>query len=151
MSSAGSFAQDLPPKEGYRPFQIDRIPLRTWVTGRAALFGVLASTIVGHYIYFLNWKDEHRHILEMRSSRFALKPLLLAERDRAFLKQLKRNREEEKELMKYYPSWKVGTYYGEPIYRSLPEDQLVEPDAYEYYAHSHPDHYTKKHLYFMMT
>lgn len=32
------FIQDLPPKEGYRPIQTERVPLRTLIGGNAWLF-----------------------------------------------------------------------------------------------------------------
>ena len=54
----------------------------------------------------------------MRSARMALFPLLIAERDREFLKQLTRNRDEEEKLMADVPGWKVGTWYGEPVFKT---------------------------------
>ena len=32
--------------------------------------------------------------------------------------------------------WKVGTYKGEPIYKTIPEDTFVKPSLREYYVHS---------------
>lgn len=32
--------------------------------------------------------------------------------------------------------WKTGTYFGEPIYKTIPDDFLIEPDVYEYYIHT---------------
>ncbi|KAI4473488.1 hypothetical protein M0804_015322 [Polistes exclamans] len=138
-TTAKGFIQDLPPKEGYRPIQKERIPLRTLLGGRSAFAIVLLSTIVGHYWYFIEWKKQKRESIEMRSAQFALLPFLVAERDRAMLKQVKRNFAEEKELMKDYPGWKVGTYFGEPVYKTVPEDAFVEPDNYEYFAHADPN------------
>lgn len=54
----------------------------------------------------------------------------------SFLKQLRVNREEERALMKNVEGWEVGTYYGEPIYKTLPEDALIEPRLREYYIHT---------------
>jgi NADH dehydrogenase (ubiquinone) 1 alpha subcomplex subunit 13 len=51
-----------------------------------------------------------------------------------FLKQLRRNRDEEAKLMANVPGWEVGTWYGEPIYKTLPPDTLVAPNIYEFYA-----------------
>jgi hypothetical protein len=53
-----------------------------------------------------------------------------------FLKQLRRNRDEEAKLMANVPGWEVGTWYGEPVYKTLPPDTLVEPYIYEFYAHA---------------
>lgn len=61
-----------------------------------------------------------------------------------FLKQIKRNMAEEKELMKNYPGWKVGTYLGEPIYKTVPEDEFIEPGHIEYFIHSHPSDFSLK-------
>lgn len=66
-------------------------------------------------------------MIEMRSARLALFPLLFAERDREFLKQLRINRDEERELMKNVAGWKVGTWYGEPIFKTRPTDKFEEP------------------------
>lgn len=61
-----------------------------------------------------------------------------------FLKQVKRNIAEEKDLMKDYPGWKVGTYLGKPIYKTVPEDEFIEPDHLEYFIHSHPNDFSFK-------
>jgi hypothetical protein len=52
-----------------------------------------------------------------------------------YLKQLRRNRDEEAKLMANVPGWEVGTWYGEPVYKTLPPDTLVAPYIYEFYAH----------------
>ena len=45
--------------------------------------------------------------------------MLLAERDRGFIKTCKANRDAEADLMKDVPGWEVGTWYGEPIYKTM--------------------------------
>lgn len=72
----------------------------------------------------------------MRSGRLALYPLLFAERDREFLKQIRRNRDEEAKLMKNVPGWKVGTWYGEPIFKTVAKDTLPEPHWQDFCAHT---------------
>lgn len=62
--------------------------------------------------------------------------MLIAERDREYLKQVKRNRDEEAELMKNVPGWVVGTYYGEPIFKTKPDDYLREGTWDELNAHA---------------
>lgn len=62
----------------------------------------------------------------MRSCKLALMPMLIAERDREFLKQVRRNRDEEANLMKNVKGWVVGTWYGEPIYKTKPKDYFDE-------------------------
>lgn len=46
----------------------------------------------------------------MQSASNAILPLLWAERDRAFLKQVRRNRDEESKLMANVKGWKVWIY-----------------------------------------
>lgn len=62
----------------------------------------------------------------------------------SFLKQLRINREEERELMKNVEGWVVGTYYGEPIYKTLPDDTFVVPRIREYYVHTSEKDATKR-------
>ena len=53
----------------------------------------------------------------MKSATLAIEPLMLAERDREFLKQLRRNRDAEEKLMKDVEGWEVGTFYGHKVYK----------------------------------
>lgn len=41
--------------------------------------------------------------------------------------------------MKNVPEWEVGSYFGEPVYITAPEDRLIEPNFYEFYAHASTD------------
>ena len=61
--------------------------------------------------------------MEDQSTQRVLEPLLLAERDREYLKQLRKNRDKEADLMKDVAGWEVGTYFGTPVFRTLPKDQ----------------------------
>ena len=73
---------------------------------------------------------------EYRSATLALTPMMLAERDREYLKQCRRcgfesfwfhqrwwlvinfrNRDAEAKLMANEEGWEVGTWYGHPIYK----------------------------------
>lgn len=69
--------------------------------------GVTAMTIGGIYLYYINYKKILKHEIELRSSKMAIYPMLLAERDREYLKQLRRNRDAERELMKNVKGWEV--------------------------------------------
>ena len=53
----------------------------------------------------------------MKSASLAIEPLMLAERDREFLKQLRRNRDAEEKLMADVEGWEVGTFYGHKVYK----------------------------------
>jgi NADH dehydrogenase (ubiquinone) 1 alpha subcomplex subunit 13 len=52
---------------------------------------------------------------------------------------MRRNRDEEAELMKNVDGWEVGTYYGEPIYFLDEENQYRDPLFLEHFAHTDPD------------
>ena len=55
--------------------------------------------------------------IEKKSGMLAIQPLMLAERDREFLKQLRKNRDAEEKLMKDVEGWEVGTFYGHKVYK----------------------------------
>lgn len=40
--------------------------------------------------------------------------------------------------MKNVSGWKTGTYYGEPVYKTVGEEKLVDPGLNEYYVHADP-------------
>lgn len=93
-------------------------------------------TAVATYVVNLTYQKLKREEVEMRSSKLAVFPLLLAERDREFLKQVRRNRDEEARLMKNVPGWKVGTWYGEKIFKTKDDDYLNEGTWDELTAHA---------------
>uniref|UniRef100_A0A6V7TYX1 NADH dehydrogenase [ubiquinone] 1 alpha subcomplex subunit 13 n=2 Tax=Meloidogyne TaxID=189290 RepID=A0A6V7TYX1_MELEN len=129
------FRQEMPPAGGYRPFNYNRTYAKTlWGPGLFVAFN-LGTAITG---YFYNIKDfRHRRLaiyFEDKDLVNAMEPFLLAERDRIVLRIMKKNRELEKDLMKEVPGWKVGTWYGEPIYFTL-GDQWIEPTALEANIH----------------
>lgn len=71
----------------------------------------VAVTAAGLGIYYLTAKKVKRDEIEMRSAQNVIFPILIAERDREFLRQLRRNRDEEAELMKNVPGWEVNCDY----------------------------------------
>uniref|UniRef100_A0A2A4JPG5 NADH dehydrogenase [ubiquinone] 1 alpha subcomplex subunit 13 n=1 Tax=Heliothis virescens TaxID=7102 RepID=A0A2A4JPG5_HELVI len=147
MEQAIARKQDLPPPGGYKPIPFKRIPAKTLFSGYTMFAGYFGITAIAMYLYGVNYKQIVKDQIEMRSAKMAIYPMLLAERDRAFLKQLRKNRDAEAELMKDVPGWEVGTYYGEKVYKLLPPDTLVEPIFHEYYAHSRSwDWYQRAYL-----
>lgn len=48
--------------------------------------------------------------------------------------------------MKNVPGWKVGTLYGEPLYKTI-GDNIIDPISLEYYAHANPDARYNMHTY----
>nr|XP_012149523.1 PREDICTED: NADH dehydrogenase [ubiquinone] 1 alpha subcomplex subunit 13 [Megachile rotundata] len=135
--------QDLPPEGGYAPFHYERSKLRTIIGGRLGTALFYGISLGGFYLYFLNLRDVRKSQIEMRSSRFAITPLLEAERDRALIKHMKRVRDEEADLMKDVEGWEVGTLYGTPIfYQERPE--YFEPRPTDAYVFSDPNDFVNR-------
>uniref|UniRef100_A0A0U3YCU4 NADH dehydrogenase [ubiquinone] 1 alpha subcomplex subunit 13 n=1 Tax=Odontobuthus doriae TaxID=342590 RepID=A0A0U3YCU4_ODODO len=132
----GAIKQDLPPPGGYKRIVFHRIPAKKYFNGYAIFAGYIGLTVFASYFARFDLKRQRRQKIEESDVHIALEPLLLAERDRMYLKQLRKNRDEEAELMKNVPGWKVGTYYGEPIYKTIPKDTFIDPLRNEYYAHA---------------
>jgi len=129
--------QDLPPPGGYRPINVARNPAKTYFRGAPMIAGFVALNTATMYYYFKFCYPKVHHLeVEKRGAYLATQPLLLAERDRAFLKQIKLNVEEEAKLMANVPDWEVGKWRGEKIYKTLPNDSFVNPSIKEFYAHS---------------
>ncbi|XP_050521802.1 NADH dehydrogenase [ubiquinone] 1 alpha subcomplex subunit 13 [Daktulosphaira vitifoliae] len=138
MTTAENIKQDLPPKGGYRPISFARVFPKPFASTRAMVATYVACSGIGWYLYLLNDKQIDKYQVENRSALIALTPLLDAEADREYLKQLRRNREAEEELMKNVKGWKTGTLYGEPVYKTV-GDKLIPPSYNEYYMHSPDD------------
>ncbi|KAK1129562.1 hypothetical protein K0M31_019279 [Melipona bicolor] len=130
--------QDLPPKGGYIPFQIERIKLRSIVTGKMGIGIFIAVNVIGMPLYMRTWLRERKHLIEARSRELATLPILFAENDRRTLKQLKHVREVEADVMKDFPYWEVGTFFGEPIYEDAQADTYIKPIFGELYVFTDP-------------
>ncbi|KAJ8680200.1 hypothetical protein QAD02_015987 [Eretmocerus hayati] len=126
--------QDMPPQGGYNPLVWERTKLKTFFTVPRTIAVFAISSIAGIIAYGASYKRIKREDIEMRSARFALLPMLMAERDRAFLKQCRINRDIERELMKDVPEWEVGTYFREPVYITK-QGKFMEPHFFEFNAH----------------
>lgn len=37
--------------------------------------------------------------------------------------------------MKNVPGWKIGTLWGQPVYKNLPENALPNVSVFEFYGH----------------
>ena len=71
------------------------------------------------------WKQGlYRGRIEERAAALAPEPMMLAERDREYLKQLRCNRDCKCDLMKDVEGWEVGTYFGQPLYKTLGDDEI---------------------------
>jgi len=121
----------MPPKGGYKAFQWAKVPGKKPLSGYAT-FGIIAGVAATAWVgYIFEQKAKKKVMIEMNDGRIALAPLLLAEEQRAYLKQLRANRDEENELMKNVPGWKTGTLYGEQVYENLNQRfPVVHPEDY---------------------
>ncbi|XP_071522762.1 NADH dehydrogenase [ubiquinone] 1 alpha subcomplex subunit 13 [Panulirus ornatus] len=135
--------QDLPPKGGYAPISFRRLPARTYFSGLQMFAGYTILTAVTGFLYYRTYRRIRLEEVEMRSGQLAIEPLLLAERDREFLKQIRKNRDEEEKLMEGVEGWEVGKYYNEPIYKTVPEDKFLDPIVQEYFSHGHSKSYVR--------
>merc|ERR1712080_328065 len=126
---------DLPPKGGYAPINFKRIPARQGLNAPIIFGGLFGSMAFGVWLYKRGMRTVHTWMTEMRSADLALTPLMLAERDRECLKQLRRNREAEDKLMADVEGWETGTWYGHKVYKTT-GDQLVDPTFDEFYTHT---------------
>lgn len=120
-----------------------------YFSGASMIALYLGVTFGAGYLYWLNYRQVYIQEIEQRSSAMAIMPLIMAERDRAMLLQLRKNREEEAKLMENVDGWKVGTWYGEKVFNTFPEDYFVMPRIQEYYIHTkYSDYVTRAHLSF---
>ncbi|CAJ0927516.1 unnamed protein product, partial [Mesorhabditis belari] len=132
--------QEMPPQGGYQKFNFHRtFPKLVWRPYLAISVGT-AITLVGSYYALWRKKWYITEKFEDVELNTAMQPFLTAERDRYWLKLLAKNRDLEAEIMKDVPGWKVGTWYGEPVYFTIGE-KWWDPTPIEVFAHSHPKAY----------
>lgn len=43
------------------------------------------------------------------------------------------------------PGWEVGTWYGEPVFKLLPKDTLIDPHFKEFYVHTDYKHLARRY------
>lgn len=134
MAAEVGFKQDLPPKGGYAPINFKRIPAKQVLNAPLIYGGVIASVVIGNFFYKKAVRRIESEKIEMKSADLALTPLMLAERDREFLKQCRRNRDAEAKLMENVEGWEVGTWYGHEVYKTL-NGKWMDPSVNEFYIH----------------
>lgn len=131
-----TLVQDMPPAGGYQPLHWQKT-IRPKAASGVAWFGGFTVWSITWYLLYKHYKKfQIRDEFEMKETRIALEPFLLAETDRNILKTLWINREEERELMKDERGWVVGTWYGDKCFNDT--SRIVLPTKKEYYAHCSP-------------
>jgi len=131
------FRQDMPPEGGYAKIYTQRtFPRVGSKTGKR--FGLAMAVLFGLGVFKQKnyFKAQMRWTVEQNDVKLVMNVFQYAERDRLWLKFLRRNREEERALMKDVPGWRVGTFYGEPIFYTLPPDNWWDPTWPEIQAHT---------------
>merc|ERR1712025_1161780 len=104
---------------GFDPVQWAKRPVKGRFKPITIWGAFITFHVLGWMSYFRFRRDRREKQIEMMDARIAVAPFQLAERDRAFLMQLRKNRDEENELMKDVPGWKTGTLWGEPVFHNL--------------------------------
>ncbi|CAG0914940.1 unnamed protein product [Notodromas monacha] len=143
MAGVG-YKQDMPPAGGYRPMDWKRVPGRSYLGGIAsfAIFGVV--TTGAWMLYYKGKRSIWGREIEQRSAKLAIEPLLTAERDRMYLKHVRKLRDEEEKLMADVPGWQVGKLYDEPIFKTVGDDFWWDPQMNEFYLHNDLQHFKKR-------
>merc|ERR1711976_1158511 len=142
--ASSRFAQEMPPAGGYAGIDWEAKVPRARLPGRRAF--ILMGTVMGlSWIGFAYERIQKFKVqLETQDARIALDPLYLADQHRLMMKQLRKNRDDEIELMKDRPDWKTGTWRGKPLYHNIP-GRFILPPGQEYLAHCSKRH-TRRRL-----
>lgn len=140
------FKQEMPPPGGYSSIDwAKKLPNK--INVRKYWLAYIGITVSAYSIWLIETRIKQRWRIEMNDSRLALEPLLVAEEHRQLLRQLRKNRDDEKELMKRVPGWVTGTLWGEPTGPRV-RGQFPVIHAEAYFAHHDPqvwyDHFTER-------
>ncbi|MBN3309724.1 NDUAD dehydrogenase, partial [Amia calva] len=133
--AASKVKQDMPPPGGYGPIDYKRNLPKRGLSGYS-MFGIGIGFLVFGYWRLFKWNRERRRLqIEELEARVALLPLLQAEHDRRTLRMLRENLEEEAQIMKDVPGWKVGekvfhtdrwvTPLSDELYNLRPQEELL--------------------------
>jgi len=139
------FRQDMPPEGGYGRIFVQRtFPRINSKTGTRIAAAITILFFGGYFKYRAFMKAHMRFQIENNDVRMVTEAFHTAERDRMWLNHIRKLRDQERELMKDVPGWRVGTFYGEPIFYTLPPDHWWDPQGYELLAHS--SYYNSRYL-----
>ncbi|OQV23709.1 hypothetical protein BV898_02445 [Hypsibius exemplaris] len=137
------YKQDLPPVGGYAEFDWNRIPQRPFPSHNKQFLAFILFTFFGLILYERGMFRYKAQQVEILDAKVAMQPLLFAERDRLYLRRIRRNYEAEAELMKDVPDWEVGKWYSEPVYKTVHPNHWLDPPEFEYWAHCDRFEYEK--------
>jgi len=130
--------QELPPPGGFSRIVFERIPHKTFMNGKTIALWLGVSYAVGAIGVIESAKSNRRVTLEAQSGQNAIQPFLLAERDRQLMRQMRKNRDAEADLMKNVEGWEVGTLFGTPVFNTVGENEWIGVTPESYYVHADP-------------
>ncbi|CAH8518403.1 unnamed protein product [Heterobilharzia americana] len=130
-----TYKQEMPPPGGYAPLDFARKMPKNYIHGFLVIGGLYTSTYFGFKIQRYRKAKRDAITREDQENRIALTPFILAEQQRLYLKQIRKNREYEEVLMKGVPDWKVGHWYDYPVFHN-PRGLWCDPYQIELYAHA---------------
>lgn len=126
----------MPPPGGFSTISFERTFAKPFMR-QGFWLAILVGLSVSGPFYVKEFKKRYRVLkIEQTEHFIAVQPFLIAEQERKFLRHLRILREEERELMKDHPGWKLGTLYGEPIFKTLPENALPPVNPTDWMAHT---------------
>ncbi|ELU08255.1 hypothetical protein CAPTEDRAFT_168607 [Capitella teleta] len=132
---AAKFRQEMPPPGGYGGVEWSQKLAKAKLSGYRT-FGLMAAIGIPAWTYFGYQTTKYRDVRrEMTDARIAMEPLYAAEQHRMYLKQLRKNRDDENELMKDRPDWETGKWEGKALYHNK-AGRFIPAPLEEYYAHS---------------
>ncbi|KAK4472064.1 hypothetical protein MN116_005437 [Schistosoma mekongi] len=129
------YKQEMPPPGGFAPVDFSRKMPKKYLHGLVTLAALYASSYAGFKIMKYTKAETSKIYREDQECRIALTPFILAEQERLYLKQLRRNREYEENLMKDVASWKTGQWFDYPVYHN-PRGLWYDPEKIDFYAHT---------------
>lgn len=124
--------QDMPPPGGFATINIERT-LPKPILRQGIWYAIAVGLTFNGYFVIREWKKKQIILrTELAEDYVATCPFLYAEQERRFLRHIKNVRERERELMKDHPNWKLGTLYGEPVFKTVPKDQIppIDPNYF---------------------
>lgn len=141
-----SATQDMPPPGGFASIKIERTFARPIIRQGFWYLALLGLSINGTYV-ISEWRKRYKVArVEQMEHYIASEPFLLVEQERKFLRQLRILREDERELMKDHPGWKIGTLYGEPVFKTLPEGKLPPISPIDWTPHRPSNEWFIEHV-----
>ncbi|CAH8494692.1 unnamed protein product [Schistosoma turkestanicum] len=129
-----TYKQEMPPPGGFAPIDVSRKIPKRYLHGLITLGALYASTYFGFKLLKYQKAERNRIEREDQECRIALTPFIIAEQERLYLKQLRKNREYEENLMGDVAGWKVGHWFDYPVYHN-PRGLWCDPSSCEFYAH----------------